>query len=59
VMSNLSKGGTLGFICADRWMKNRYGGPLRNLVSAQFHLKIYVDMFGTPAFHSDVTAFQP
>src|SRR5260370_613712 len=28
-LSLLSKGGTLGFICADRWMKNRYGGPLR------------------------------
>ena len=22
-------GGSLGFICADRWIKNRYGGPLR------------------------------
>ena len=23
----LAEGGVLGFICADRWMKNRYGGP--------------------------------
>jgi hypothetical protein len=53
----LAKGGCLGFICADRWMKNRYGGPLRNLVSEQFHLKIYVDMVDTPAFHSDVIAY--
>ncbi len=30
---SLCKGGSLGFICADRWMKNRYGGPLRKLVS--------------------------
>lgn len=53
----LAKGGSLGFICADRWMKNRYGGPLRSLVAKQFHLKIYVDMVDTPAFHSDVIAY--
>ncbi len=53
----LAKGGSLGFICADRWMKNRYGGPLRSLVAEQFHLKIYVDMVDTPAFHSDVVAY--
>lgn len=54
---SLSKGGCLGFICADRWMKNRYGGPLRKLVSEQFHLKVYVDMVRTQAFHSDVIAY--
>lgn len=53
----LSKGGSLGFICADRWMKNRYGGPLRGMVAANFHLRIYVDMVDTPAFHSDVIAY--
>jgi len=56
-LSILSNGGTLGFICADRWMKNRYGGPLRRLVAEQFHLKVYVDMVDTPAFHSDVIAY--
>ena len=53
----LAEGGNLGFICADRWMKNRYGGPLRNLVSEKFHLKIYVDMVDTPAFHKEVIAY--
>ncbi len=53
----LNKGGALAFICADRWMKNRYGGPLRKLVSDQFHLKVYVDMFNTSAFHSEVIAY--
>ncbi len=53
----LSAGGALGFICADRWMKNRYGGPLREMVASRFHLKIYVDMVDTPAFHSDVIAY--
>lgn len=56
-LSVLSKGGNLGFICADRWMKNRYGGPLRNLVAERFHLKVYVDMVDTQAFHSDVIAY--
>lgn len=53
----LTKGGSLGFICADRWMKNRYGGPLRELVATKFHLRVYVDMVDTPAFHSDVIAY--
>ena len=53
----LADSGNLGFICADRWMKNRYGGPLRNLVAEKFHLKVYVDMVGTPAFHSEVIAY--
>ncbi|MBN1583136.1 MAG: Eco57I restriction-modification methylase domain-containing protein, partial [Anaerolineae bacterium] len=56
-LSMLTQGGSLGFICADRWMKNRYGGPLRRLVSEQYHLKIYVDMVDTPAFHADVIAY--
>ena len=53
----LSADGKVGIICADRWTKNRYGGPLRQLLSEQFHLQIYVDMVDTPAFHSDVTAY--
>lgn len=53
----LEPGGTLGFICADRWMKNRYGGPLRSLVAGGYHLKYYVDMVDTPAFHSEVSAY--
>lgn len=56
-LSVLPSGGSLGFICADRWMKNRYGGPLRSLVAEQFHLKFHIDMVGTAAFHSDVIAY--
>ena len=54
---SLSEGGHLGFICADRWMKNRYGGRLRQLVADRFHLKMFVDMVDTPAFTSDVSAY--
>ncbi len=53
----LESDGALGFICADRWMKNRYGGPLRKLTADKFHLKMYVDMVDTPAFHTDVIAY--
>lgn len=53
----LTRNGRLGFICSDRWMKNRYGGPLRRLVADDFHLKIVVDMVDTPAFHADVVAY--
>lgn len=53
----LKSRGELGFICADRWMKNRYGALLRKKVADAFHLKIYVDMVDTPAFHSDVIAY--
>lgn len=56
-LSVLKPGGSLGFICADRWMKNRYGGPLRKYVSQGFHLKYYVDMVDTPAFHTEVVAY--
>jgi len=53
----LEPSGTLGFICADRWMKNRYGGPLRALVAEGFHLKCYIDMVDTAAFQSEVSAY--
>ena len=53
----LESGGQLSFICADRWTKNRYGGPLRALVASSFHLRAYVDMVDTPAFHTDVIAY--
>jgi TaqI-like C-terminal specificity domain/Eco57I restriction-modification methylase len=49
--------GSVGFICSDRWMKNRYGGPLRKMVAQGFHLKYYVDMVDTDAFHSEVSAY--
>ena len=49
--------GSVGFICSDRWMKNKYGGPLRKMVAHGYHLKYYVDMVDTDAFHSEVSAY--
>jgi len=53
----LSPKGALGFICADRWMKNRYGSLLRKLIAEEFHLHAYVDMVDTPAFQSEVITY--
>ena len=56
-LSYLKPGGVLGFICANRWMKNKYGGPLRRLIAERYHLRTFVDMVDTPAFLSDVIAY--
>lgn len=56
-LSLLSPQGVLGLICADRWMKNRYGAPLRRLVHEGFRLRTYVDMVDTNAFQADVSAY--
>lgn len=56
-LSLLDKNGNLGFICADRWIKNRYGAPLREFIAKGFHLKTYVDMVDTNAFYSEVSVY--
>jgi TaqI-like C-terminal specificity domain/Eco57I restriction-modification methylase len=56
-LSLLAPHGKLAFICSDRWMKNKYGGPLRELIARHFHLQCYIDMTGTEAFKTDVTAY--
>lgn len=53
----LAPGGRLGFICANRWIKNRYGGPLRAKISDGFHLSHFIDMEGISAFHEEVIAY--
>lgn len=56
-LSLLRNEGQLCFICSDRWMKNKYGGPLRHLVSRHFHLRSHIDMVNADAFHSEVSAY--
>jgi hypothetical protein len=53
----LTPEGRVGFICADRWMKNRYGGPLRAKVADGHHLDVMVDFTECPAFFSEVDAY--
>lgn len=56
-LSHLAPGGRLGFICADRWMKNRYGAKLRRFVAEGFELRYYADMTSTDAFADQVDAY--
>lgn len=56
-LNQVAEGGKLCFICADRWMKNRYGGPLRKMVAESFRLTAYTSMTGIDAFHEEVTAY--
>lgn len=53
----LRDGGKLGYICANRWVKNKYGGPLREKIATGFHLAHYINMEGTNAFESEVIAY--
>ncbi len=49
--------GKLGFICADRWMKNQYGERLRQLVSSNFSVDATIVMHDVDAFEDDVSAY--
>ena len=53
----MKENGVLGFICANRWMKNRYGGPLRQKVADGFNLRAFIDLERADAFHSEVIAY--
>lgn len=53
----LSPGGKVGFICADRWMRNQYGGALRELVSARFAVEHVWTMHDVDAFEAQVSAY--
>ncbi len=54
---SLQPSGTLGFICSDRWIKNRYGKRLRQFIRNNYSLTAFVDMYKTDAFHSRVSAY--
>ena len=56
-LSLLQENGRLGFICANRCTKNKYGQKLREFISRGFSLSVYVDMVGTDAFDSEVSAY--
>jgi hypothetical protein len=56
-LASLSPSGVLSFICADRWVSNKYGAPLRELVSASFKLCCYVDLHKASPFESEVIAY--
>ena len=53
----LSPAGVLSFICADRWTVNKYGAPLRQIVTGGFRINCYVDLHTASPFESDVIAY--
>jgi hypothetical protein len=53
----LSPNGILSFICADRWILNKYGKALRELVSDKFKLRTYIDLHKASPFESEVMAY--
>lgn len=53
----LKPGGTLGFICADRWMRNQYGQHLRRLVATHYAVEAMIEMHDVDAFEADVSAY--
>lgn len=56
-LSLLRNKGTLSFICTDRWTKNTYGKLLRDLISKQYSLDLYIDLYGIDAFETSVMTY--
>jgi hypothetical protein len=56
-LNALRSGGALGFICADRWMRNQYGQRLRSMVTAGFSVETVIEMHDVDAFQQEVSAY--
>ena len=56
-LNALRPGGALGFICADRWMRNQYGQRLRSMVAARFSVETVIEMHDVDAFDEEVSAY--
>ncbi|MFI1946872.1 Eco57I restriction-modification methylase domain-containing protein [Streptomyces virginiae] len=56
-LSMLASGGKVGFICADRWMRNAYGKHLRGLVTSRYAVESVWQMHDVDAFEAEVSAY--
>lgn len=56
-LRSLRPGGTLSFICADRWMRNQYGRALRAMIAADFAVETVIGMHEVDAFEETVSAY--
>ncbi|MEV7674168.1 Eco57I restriction-modification methylase domain-containing protein [Streptomyces sp. NPDC088752] len=56
-LRSLNPGGQLGFICADRWMRNQYGRRLRQLVTSRYSMDLALVMHDVDAFEDKVSAY--
>ncbi|WP_211323133.1 Eco57I restriction-modification methylase domain-containing protein [Amycolatopsis palatopharyngis] len=53
----LKPDGKVGFICADRWMRNQYGSDLRKLVAHNYAVEHIWTMHDVDAFELSVSAY--
>ncbi|WP_197288167.1 PaeR7I family type II restriction endonuclease [Nocardia sp. NRRL S-836] len=53
----LTPGGKVGFICADRWMRNQYGADLRKLVTSEYSVDHVWTLHDVYAFELEVSAY--
>lgn len=56
-LSLLSDGGRIGFICADRWLRNQYGTTLRTVVADRHRVELVLDLHDVAAFEQKVDAY--
>jgi adenine-specific DNA-methyltransferase len=56
-LASLRADGRLGFICADRWMRNQYGRVLRKLIADRYDLEAVISMHDVDAFEEQVSAY--
>lgn len=56
-LSMLAPDGRLAFICADRWMRNQYGGRLRSLVVDNYAVDSLVMLHDVDVFEEPVAAY--
>ncbi|MFI3287443.1 MAG: Eco57I restriction-modification methylase domain-containing protein [Rikenellaceae bacterium] len=56
-LSLLNDNGKHCFICSNRWFKNQYGAPLRELISREYSLKTILNMEHTNPFEESVMAY--
>lgn len=56
-LTMLKSGGRVGFICADRWMRNQYGSGLRDMVASGYAVEHVWSMHDVDAFENQVSAY--
>lgn len=56
-LHTLAEKGVLGYICADRWMRNAYGARLRALIASDWAVDVVVSMSEVDAFEEEVSAY--
>jgi hypothetical protein len=53
----LREGGVLGYIVADRWMRNQYGAALRAMITDGFSVESLIQLHDVDAFENRVSAY--